>query len=76
MQIEAWVSAPNVTLLAETQNFVSVLSSFLQHPRIRGPLVHDARIAALCAVHGVDELLTLDRDFQLFPSLSTRNPFE
>jgi uncharacterized protein len=36
--------------------------------------VHDARIAALCAGHGVRELWTVDRDFSRFPGLTTRNP--
>jgi hypothetical protein len=40
-----------------------------------GPFVHDARIAALCVAHGTDALLTADRDFALFPELSTRDPF-
>jgi predicted nucleic acid-binding protein len=42
--------------------------------RIAGPRVHDARIAALCLSHGVRELLTADRDFGRFPSLSCSNP--
>ena len=37
-------------------------------------MVHDARIAALCIGHGVEELLTADRDFGRFPSLVVRNP--
>ena len=32
------------------------------------------RIAAICVGHGVRELLTADRDFSRFPSLTTRNP--
>ena len=47
----------------------------IAQPRIRGPIVHDARIAALCLAHGVEELMTKDRDFQLFPQLKTRDPF-
>jgi uncharacterized protein len=35
---------------------------------------HDARIAAICAGHGVTEFLTADRDFGRFPDLTTRNP--
>ena len=33
-----------------------------------------SRIAAICIAHGVEELLTRDRDFSLFPELRTRNP--
>ena len=42
---------------------------------MRGPVVHDARVAAICVAHGVDELLSRDRDFALFPELKTRSPF-
>jgi len=36
--------------------------------------VHDARIAALCLHHRVDELWSADRDFSRFPELRIRNP--
>ena len=36
----------------------------------------DARIAAICVAHGVEALLTRDRDFSLFPELALRNPFD
>jgi predicted nucleic acid-binding protein len=39
-----------------------------------GPRIHDARIAALCIQHGVDEIWTADRDFSRFPGIKTRNP--
>jgi uncharacterized protein len=38
-------------------------------------VVHDARIAAICVAHGVEALLTRDRDFSQFPQLVVRNPF-
>lgn len=74
-QIEAWTGSPAVRLLGETVDFTAVLKRYALRPRVRGPVVHDARIAALCAAHGVEELLTVDRDFNLFPELRTRNPF-
>lgn len=73
-QIEAWVGSPTLRLLRETDEFVTVLARFLELPRVRGPMVHDARVAALCVAHGVEALLTRDRDFSLFDELSTRNP--
>jgi predicted nucleic acid-binding protein len=48
----------------------------LRDGKVRGPLVHDAAIAAICAAHGVRELWTLDRDFSRFPSLRVRNPLQ
>ena len=73
-QIEVWTGSPSVSLLAETEDFLPVVERLLRRPRVRGPVVHDARVAAICLAHGVEELLTADRDFALFPELPTRNP--
>lgn len=74
-QLEAWFAAPTIRLLGESQGFSSVLSGFVRRPRVRGAVVHDARIAAICIAHGVDAFLTRDRDFSLFPELRVDNPF-
>ncbi len=73
-QLENWINLPSVSLIGETENFLKILSGFARHPKVRGAVVHDARIAAICVAHGVEELLTCDRDFSLFPKLKTRNP--
>lgn len=41
---------------------------------LKGPMIHDARIAAICLSHGVKKLWTCDRDFARFPSLRHENP--
>ena len=74
-QLRAWTDSPSVRLLGETRDFLDILERLLVRPRVRGPVVHDARVAAICLAHGVDELLTRDRDFSLFPELKTRSPF-
>jgi uncharacterized protein len=74
-QIAAWCGSPSLALLGESEGFFSVLEPLLTRPRVRGPIVHDARVAALCLAHGVEALLTRDRDFSLFPELETRDPF-
>ena len=74
-QLEAWAGSPANSLLGETDDFLTVLEGFMRRPRVRGPIVHDARVAAVCVAHGVEALLTADRDFALFPELATRNPF-
>jgi hypothetical protein len=74
-QIEAWFGSPSLRVLGEPAGFLSTLQPFLRRTRVRGPIVHDARIAALCVAHGVSELLSRDRDFSLFPELHVRNPF-
>lgn len=73
-QIEAWLEAPTLTLLAEWEGYWPQLKTIIQQGRIIGPQVHDARIAALCRLHGVDELWTADRDFSRFANLPVRNP--
>ena len=74
-QVEAWLDAPTVRLLAEDANaHWPMLKSLLLAGKITGPRVHDARVAALCLQHGVSELLTADRDFSRFPALRVRNP--
>jgi len=73
-QIEAWLESPTLTLLAESEGYWPELSLAMRDGRIAGPLVHDARVAALCRLHGVRELWTADRDFSRFSGLSVRNP--
>jgi hypothetical protein len=71
-QLEAWTSAPNVRLLSESHKHLAQLTSLVL-PRLAGPAVHDAKIAAICLDHGVRALLTMDRDFSRFPALKTRS---
>ena len=74
-QFQAWIASPTLEMLGETGGFARILAGFASNPRVRGGVVHDARIAALCVAHGVEALLTRDRDFSLFPELRTENPF-
>ncbi len=73
-QIEQWMLSPSVVLLAEGQGHWPELRRMLIGSQITGPLIHDARIAALCQTHGVLEFWTADRDFSRFPDLPVRNP--
>jgi len=73
-QVEAWLEAPSLVLLAESEGYWPDLRSALQAGRVTGAQVHDARVAALCRLHGVQELWTADRDFGRFPELVVRNP--
>jgi toxin-antitoxin system PIN domain toxin len=72
--VQGLLEAPGVVLLAEGEGYWPMLKTHVQRGRIVGPAVHDARIAALCAAHGVRELWSADRDFGRFPALSVRNP--
>lgn len=74
-QLEAWFGSPSLHLLGEPEGFADVLAGLARRPRVRGPIIHDARVAALCLAHGVDKLLTRDRDLSLFRELVHENPF-
>ncbi len=73
-QVEAWLESPSLVLLSESEEYWPELRSTLQDGRVVGAQVHDARIAALCKLHGVQKLWTADRDFGRFPGLTVRNP--
>jgi hypothetical protein len=74
-QLSAWFASPSLRLVGETAEFTTFLGDFARRARVRGPMIHDARIAAICVAHAVEKLLTRDRDFSLFPELATDNPF-
>lgn len=73
-QVDAWMEVPNLFLLMELEGYWQQLRLLIAAGKITGPMVHDARIAALCILHGVKELWTADRDFSRFPALKVRNP--
>ena len=73
-QVDAWLESPSLALLSESEGYWSELKPLIRDGRIAGASVHDARIAALCVLHGVRELWTADRDFGRFPALVCRNP--
>jgi uncharacterized protein len=73
-QIRAWRESPSLRILCDTPGVLDELAAFATQGRVRGALIHDARIAACCLIGGVSEFWTVDRDFSRFPSLKTRNP--
>ncbi len=73
-QVDAWLEAPGLVLLAESGDHWKTLRPLLEAGKVAGGQVHDARIAALCLQHGVRELWSADRDFGRFPGLAVINP--
>ncbi|MBN1961612.1 MAG: PIN domain-containing protein [Deltaproteobacteria bacterium] len=73
-QIAAWRESPTLRVLGDVPGLFDIIIELIQKGQVRGGMVHDARIAATCLVHGIDELWTVDRDFSRFPQLRTRNP--
>ena len=72
--VDALLACPQLELLAESPGYFEKLRAIATAAKLRGPRIHDARIAALCLHHGVSELWSADRDFSRFPQLKVRNP--
>lgn len=72
--IDAWNESPALEFLHESPTYWGTLSRLIDAGRIRGPMIHDARIAAMCIDNGATELLSADRDFSRFTGLAVRNP--
>lgn len=72
--LDAWFAHPRCHLLGETAAHASVLRRLMDRAGLAGGAVHDARIAAICIAHGIEELWTSDRDFARFPDLRIRDP--
>lgn len=66
--------SPRLELLGEGEDHLDILAAIAVAAQLRGPRIHDARIAAICRHHGVSELWSADRDFSRFPGLTVRNP--
>lgn len=76
LQVECWLESPALRLIGESSPDIywRTLKDVVTAGQVAGPLVHDARVAAICLSHDVDELWTTDRDFSRFPTLATSNP--
>jgi toxin-antitoxin system PIN domain toxin len=72
-QISAWMESPSLVLLSEEGAYWPCLQTLATDAKVRGPMLHDARIAALCRIHGVRELWTADRDFSRL-GIAVHNP--
>jgi toxin-antitoxin system PIN domain toxin len=72
--LRALITLPQVVTLAERDGYLDRLHDAATKARVQGGAIHDARIAALCALHGVAELWSADRDFTRYPALRARNP--
>ncbi|MEI6211288.1 MAG: TA system VapC family ribonuclease toxin [bacterium] len=72
--MRAWTRSSSLRLLGESPDHLDRLAHLALAAKANGPMVHDARIAALCLSHGVRQFWSADRDFSRFPQLKIRNP--
>ena len=74
LQAGYWMESPSLRLIGEGPGHWEHLQSMLAAGKAIGPLVHDARVAAICRACGVTELWTADRDYSRFAGILVRNP--
>jgi hypothetical protein len=73
-QVDAWLESPSLSVLSETEGYWPELRTMVEAGKAIGGQVHDARVAALCRLHGVRELWTADRDFGRYAGVRVTNP--
>jgi toxin-antitoxin system PIN domain toxin len=61
--IESLLASPAARLLMPGNRYLQILRDVIARSGVRGNLVVDAQIAAVCLEHGASTLLTEDRDF-------------
>jgi toxin-antitoxin system PIN domain toxin len=67
--IESLLASPAARLLMPGNRSLQILRDVIARSGVRGNLVFDAQIAAVCLEHGATTLLTEDRDFTRFQGL-------
>ncbi|MBA4387982.1 MAG: VapC toxin family PIN domain ribonuclease [Verrucomicrobia bacterium] len=72
--MKIWIESSMCVCIGEGAGYFDRLADVAAHGKSVGPMIHDARIAAICLHNGVQELWTLDRDFSRYRGLSAVNP--
>ena len=72
-QVDAWLASPTAWIPTEGPQHLAIVSELLTTHGITGPLVMDAKLAALAIEHGV-ELVSTDGDFARFSEIRWKNP--
>lgn len=67
--IESLLASPSARVLVPGGRYLRILREVIERAEVRGNLVFDAQIAAVCLEHGATTLLTEDRDFTRFQGL-------
>ena len=73
-EVECWLESPNAHVIGEAAGYWMEFRSVALGASIAGPMVHDARIVAICRQHGVRTLWSADRDLSRFAGLRIVNP--
>ena len=70
--IEKITAAPTCQVALPGTGFLELLEDSVLKADAKGNLVFDAQIAAVCREHGIETILTNDRDFERFAGLRVR----
>lgn len=71
--VEDWLDAPAAWVPAPGAGHRAILGRLIGDLDLRGGLVSDAVLAALCIEHGL-QIVSADTDFARFPELTWLNP--
>ena len=71
--VEAWLDAPSCWVPTPGPGHREILGRLLRDLDLRGNLVADAALAALCIEHGL-EMISADSDFARFREITWVNP--
>lgn len=71
--VDEWLDAPATWVPAPGRGHREILGRLVRDLDLRGNLVSDAALAALCIEHG-QEAISADSDFARFTEISWRNP--
>lgn len=74
--VESLLSLPSVRALGEGDRFWECYGAVTRDVVVRGNLTPDAHLVALLLEHGVPRLYSNDSDFEKFPMIRVRDPFE
>ena len=64
------LASPSVQVLNPGAEFPTLLQKTIDTHRLRGNLVFDAQIVAVCVEHGVGKIVSEDKDFLRFSELT------
>jgi toxin-antitoxin system PIN domain toxin len=71
--VTQWLDAPSAWIPEPGAGHREILGDLLARHDLRGNLISDAVVAALCIEHGL-EMISNDSDFARFPEITWRNP--
>lgn len=74
LAIDTLRKTSRVKMIGPGPGHLEVLLEVIRASGASGGAIHDARIAAICIEHRVDEIWTADRDFLRYPGIRVRNP--